>query len=877
MVLHQPLPVPSVLIGDLLDVEFQAHKRTNLDDKSAMEFPKIKGVMSIVYNSAAVEISVQEFWELNQSFKVVEDPDREKFYCLSMFPYPSGALHMGHVRNYSIGDAMSRYQRMLGKNVLQPMGWDAFGLPAENAAIAKGVPAANWTYENIEYMKRQLKRLGFGYDWSRELATCKPEYYRWEQWFFTRLIEKGLAYRKMAVVNWDPVEQTVLANEQVDNTGRGWRSGALVEKREIPQWFVRITAYADELLEELDHLPGWPDSVKTMQRNWIGRSEGVEFDIPVEGDHPPLRVFTTRPDTLMGITYAAVAPEYPLARHYAKSNAELADFIESCKNISTSEAALENMEKVGMQLPVKAIHPVSGEKLPIFVANFVLITYGTGAIMAVPGHDQRDWEFAKKYGIDIRKVVRPANGDVDLAQGAYVDKVDTQSCKSGQFDGLDFEACFNATADYLVEQAAGERTINYRLRDWGVSRQRYWGCPVPAIYDRDDNLHPVPDEDLPVVLPEDVEFQGVRSPIREDPAFYETQVPGTGEPGRRETDTFDTFVESSWYFARFCCPGADAKLDERANYWLPVDHYIGGIEHAVLHLLYARLYHKLMRDMGLVDSDEPFTNLLTQGMVLKDGSKMSKSVGNVVDPQTMIDEYGADSVRLFILFASPPRQTLEWNDEALAGAHRFLNRIWTLVTRYKDAIKSNYLGRPDFVLDSFDWASNLDDEPARELRLQTHSLLKRVCHDFGRHQYNTAIAACMELCNAVSAFDTDGNDAECQVREAAAVEAVLVLVRALAPIVPHICHELWVQMGGHQLLLDVAWPTVDESALVQDTITLPVQVNGKLRGQIQVKVDASRDDITAIALDLPGVQRNVDGKAIRKVIIVPEKMVNIVV
>ncbi len=833
--------------------------------------------MTSEYDPNRVETSAQQYWDQNESFTVTEDPDREKFYCLSMFPYPSGALHMGHVRNYSIGDAMSRHQRMLGKNVLQPMGWDAFGLPAENAAIAKGVPAANWTYENIEYMKRQLKRLGFGYDWSRELATCKPEYYRWEQWFFTRLFEKGLAYRKMAVVNWDPVEQTVLANEQVDKDGRGWRSGALVEKREIPQWFIRITAYADELLEELDRLPGWPESVKTMQRNWIGRSEGVEFDIPVEGDHPPLRVFTTRPDTMMGITYVAVAPEYPLARHYAETDSNIAEFIKSCQSISTSEAALESMDKVGLQLPVHAIHPVTGEKLPIYVANFVLITYGTGAIMAVPGHDQRDWEFARKYGIEIRKVLRPANGDVDLEHGAYLDKVDTVSCNSGQFDGLDFQACFDTTADYLTEHAGGKRTINYRLRDWGVSRQRYWGCPVPVIYDQENNIHPVPDDELPVVLPENVEFRGVQSPIREDPAFYETTVPASGELGRRETDTFDTFVESSWYFARFCCPGADAKLDERANYWLPVDHYIGGIEHAVLHLLYARLYHKLMRDIGLLESDEPFTNLLTQGMVLKDGVKMSKSVGNVVDPQEMIDQYGADSVRLFILFASPPRQSLDWNDEALAGAYRFLNRLWVLSNRFAERIKTHYLGRAEFELDQFDWANDLSDQPTRQLRLQTHTLLKRISLDFDRQQYNTAIAASMELYNAVSAFAANDDNIESTVRTDATVEAILILVRALAPIVPHICHELWLRMGGQLTILDVAWPKVDESALVQTTITLPVQVNGKLRGQVQVKTDASRDEITATALDLAAVKRNIGAREIRKVIIVPEKMVNVVV
>ena len=832
--------------------------------------------MNDEYIPAQVESTVQQYWTDHESFKVTEDPDREKFYCLSMFPYPSGALHMGHVRNYSIGDAMSRYQRMLGRNVLQPMGWDAFGLPAENAAIAKGVPAAKWTYENIADMKRQLQRLGFAYDWSRELTTCRPEYYRWEQWFFTRLIEKDLAYRKMSVVNWDPVEQTVLANEQVDSNGRGWRSGAVVERREIPQWFIRITAYADELLDELDNLPGWPDSVKTMQRNWIGRSEGVEFDVAVEGGHPPLRVYTTRPDTVMGITYMAVAPEYPMAQHYAKSDPEIAEFVESCKKFNTSEASIETMEKVGMRLPVSAIHPVSGERIPIFIANFVLITYGTGAIMAVPGHDQRDWEFARKYDIEIRKVVRPAGGDVDLDKGAYVDKTDTESCHSGQFDGLDFSACFDATADYLTEHASGERKINYRLRDWGVSRQRYWGCPVPVIYDEQGDTHPVPDDELPVVLPEDVAFQGVQSPIRNDPAFTDVRVPGTDQPGRRETDTFDTFVESAWYFARFCSPGAASKIDERANYWLPVDHYIGGIEHAVLHLLYARLYHKLMRDMGLVDSDEPFTNLLTQGMVLKDGSKMSKSVGNVVDPQEMIDRYGADSVRLFILFASPPRQTLEWNDEALGGAYRFLNRLWVLVNRYREPVSSVYASHPDRGLDDFSWAESLHDESVGDFRFRTHQLLQRITQDFSRHHYNTAIAACMELVNEISSLDPSeisGNDSGLV---QALAEAISILLRSLAPIAPHICHELWMRLGFEQALIDAPWPKVDESALVQTKVILPVQVNGRLRGQIEIGVDATDDQIREVALGHPAVQRHVADKPVRKIIIVPAKMVNVI-
>lgn len=830
--------------------------------------------MTDAYRPAQIEAAAQQFWADKQSFKVTEDTDREKFYCLSMFPYPSGALHMGHVRNYSIGDAMSRYQRMLGKNVLQPMGWDAFGLPAENAAIAKGVPAAEWTYENIADMKRQLKRLGFAYDWSRELATCKPDYYRWEQWFFTRLIERDLAYRKMSVVNWDPVEQTVLANEQVDSNGRGWRSGALVERREIPQWFIRITAYADELLDELDNLDGWPESVKTMQRNWIGRSEGVEFDIEVEGDHPPMRVFTTRPDTVMGITYAAIAPEYPLAQHCAQSDPEIAEFIESCRKFNTSEASVETMEKVGIRLPLRATHPVSGEKIPIFIANFVLIAYGTGAIMAVPGHDQRDWEFARKYGLDIRKVVRPAGGDVDLDAGAYVDKTNTESCNSGQFDGLDFQQCFDATADYLSQYASGERRINYRLRDWGVSRQRYWGCPVPVIYDSDGEVHPVADSDLPVILPEDVEFQGVQSPIRDDPNFTDVAVPGNKNPGRRETDTFDTFVESSWYFARFCCPGAQAKVDQRANYWLPVDQYIGGIEHAVLHLLYARLYHKLMRDMGLIDSDEPFTNLLTQGMVLKDGSKMSKSVGNVVDPQEMIDRFGADSVRLFILFASPPHQSLEWNDEALGGAYRFLNRLWSLVGRFQSDICGLDGGT---CLDHFDWAVELKDGVVKDFRLRIHQLLLKINQDFARHRYNTAIAACMTIVNTVSSFDSDATTDDSDNHLRAVAEAIFMLLRALAPITPHICHELWKQLGFAEPVIDAPWPRVDHSALVQTVVTMPVQVNGRLRGQIEVAVDATDEQISKIVLENAGVRRHVDGKPIRKFIIIPQKMVNVII
>ena len=831
--------------------------------------------MTIQYDPATVEIAAQEYWQNHESFKVVEDPEKEKFYCLSMFPYPSGALHMGHVRNYSIGDAMSRHQRMLGKNVLQPMGWDAFGLPAENAAIKNQVPPAKWTYQNIEYMKKQLMRLGFAYDWSRELATCRPEYYKWEQWFFTRLIQNGMAYRKKAVVNWDPIEQTVLANEQVDSEGRGWRSGVLVERREIPQWFIRITAYAEELLNELDKLPGWPESVKTMQRNWIGRSEGVNFNLEVEGEHPPLRVYTTRPDTVMGITYAAVAAEYPLAQHFAEQDQEIAQFVEECRRTNTSEAALETMEKKGLLLPVSAIHPVSGDKIPIYVANFVLIAYGTGAIMAVPGHDQRDWEFARKYGIEIKKVVRPAASDTDLSKGAYVDKENTISCNSGPFDGLDFNACFEATAQYLTKHASGELTVNYRLRDWGVSRQRYWGCPVPVVFDSDGEIHPVPDELLPVVLPEDKEFQGVKSPIRNDPDFLNTVVPGTNNSGTRETDTFDTFVESSWYFARFCCPGADGKVDERANYWLPVDHYIGGIEHAVLHLLYARLYHKLMRDMGLVDSDEPFTNLLTQGMVLKDGSKMSKSVGNVVDPQEMIDQYGADTVRLFILFAAPPRNTLDWNDEAVAGAHRYLQRLWNLISEYREKMTDCFGERPAFQMDSFDWVQAVDDSNVLDFRYQVHAVLDRVSKDFDRHNYNTAIAACMELTNAIT--KEAPALVETESGRLAVAEAILILVRALAPIVPHICHELWLQMSLPGAVIDANWPVLDTAALVRDAIVLPVQVNGKLRSQIQVGINATQEEVTAVALQDQNVHRHVQNKPVKRVVFVPGKLVNIVV
>ncbi len=873
------------------------------------------------YRPEIVEADVQHYWDAGECFRVTEDPSREKYYCLSMFPYPSGRLHMGHVRNYTIGDVISRYQRMRGKNVLQPMGWDAFGLPAENAAIQSQVPPARWTYDNIAHMKVQLRRLGFAYDWGREVTTCRPEYYRWEQWFFTRLLKKGLAYKKMATVNWDPVDQTVLANEQVID-GRGWRSGAPVERRDIPQWFIRITAYADELLAELDNLSGWPEAVRTMQRNWIGRSAGVEFDFGVEGDNAPLRVYTTRPDTVMGVTYMAVAAEHPLAAKYAEGDPPLAAFIDECRRTDVTEAALEKMEKKGHRLPVHALHPVTGEQLPLFVANFVLMAYGTGAVMAVPGHDQRDWEFARAHGIEIRQVVRPVDGDADLEAGAYIAKEATVSCNSGQFDGLDFQACFDATAEYLTQHANGERTTRYRLRDWGVGRQRYWGCPIPVINCDQCGALPVPDEQLPVLLPENVEFQGVGSPLANMPEFYATACPQCGGAARRETDTFDTFVESSWYFARYACADHDGGMvDRRADYWLPVDQYVGGIEHAVLHLLYARFFQKLMRDEGLVDVDEPFTNLLTQGMVLNeifyrkteegrityfnpadvdvqtdqrgaragaalrtDGQPvisagigtMSKSKNNGVDPQALIDRFGADTVRLFVMFAAPPEHTLEWNDDAVLGANRFLRRLWALVHSHQAAIARLNAGRCGNG--GFDWAGSHPDPQVRALRAAAHAALERINRDYQRYQFNTVVAACMELLNAIDRFDVpqaagDGDEA----RVAVVLEALAILVAVLAPIVPHVAHVLWRALGQVDDVIDARWPEVDAGALERDTVEMVVQVNGKLRGHIEIESGADEERIRAAALSEEKVRRHVGDSSIRRVIVVPGKLVNLVV
>ena len=812
------------------------------------------------YRPDEVESAAQSFWQDNNSFQVTEDPDREKFYCLSMFPYPSGQLHMGHVRNYTIGDVISRYQRMLGKNVLQPMGWDAFGLPAENAAIKNQVPPANWTYQNIDYMRGQLQRLGLAYDWQRELATCKPDYYRWEQWLFTRLYKKGLVYKKTASVNWDPVDNTVLANEQVID-GRGWRSGALVEKRDIPQWFMKITDYADQLLADLDQLDGWPEQVRTMQANWIGRSEGVQIQFNIADSEDSLAVYTTRPDTLMGVSYVAVAAEHPLAIKAAESNAELQSFIEDCQKMQTSEAALETAEKKGVATGLMAEHPVTGEQVPVWAANFVLMGYGTGAVMSVPAHDQRDFEFAEKYNLPVKQVIEPVDdAEIDLAKQAFTEK--GRLLNSEQFDGLSSEQAFDAIADFLADKNLGERQTNYRLRDWGVSRQRYWGTPIPIINCPSCGSVPVPEADLPVTLPEDVVVDGSGSPIKSMPEFYQVACPECGGEAERETDTFDTFFESSWYYARFTCPdNEEAMLDQRADHWLPVDQYIGGIEHAVLHLLYARFFHKLMRDEGLVSGDEPFKNLLTQGMVLKDGAKMSKSKGNTVDPQALIDEYGADTARLFMMFAAPPEMSLEWSDKAVDGANRFLKRLWRAVNEHREQGEVA-------ELDSDKLSDNLKD-----LRRQSHQTLAKVQDDIGRrHTFNTAIAAVMELMNAISKQSDDSEQGRAVVQES--LELVVLM---LSPITPHICHQLWQTLGHDEAIVDARWPQVDEAALKQDKIELMVQVNGKLRSKIAVAADAQQDAIEAVAFAEENVKKFTDAKEVKKVILVPGRLLNIVV
>ncbi|MBK5968381.1 MULTISPECIES: leucine--tRNA ligase [Thiorhodovibrio] len=869
------------------------------------------------YDPRAIEVEAQAFWEDRQSFRAIEDPAREKFYCLSMFPYPSGRLHMGHVRNYTIGDVISRYQRMLGKNVLQPMGWDAFGLPAENAAIKHGIPPSQWTRSNVEYMKAQLKQLGFGYDWARELATCDPDYYRWEQWLFGRLVDKGLAYRATAMVNWDPVDQTVLANEQVID-GRGWRSGAPVEKREIEQWSVRITDYAQELLDALDTLDGWPEQVRTMQRNWIGRSEGVAMTFGIEGsDATPaetLGIYTTRADTLMGVTYVAVAAEHPLARRMAEQDAGLTAFIEDCRQGGISEAEIETMEKKGHPLGLNALHPVTGEPVPIYAANFVLMGYGTGAVMAVPGHDQRDWEFAERYGIPKKQVIIPVDGaPCGIDKAAFVEKGILTD--SGPFDGLASDDAIEAIADWLAEHGRGEKRVNYRVRDWGVSRQRYWGCPLPIVRGADGGVRV--ETELPVRLPEDVVVDGSGSPLKKMPAFYELP---NGET--RETDTFDTFVESSWYYARYCSADCDsAMLDERANYWLPVDQYVGGIEHAVLHLLYARFFHKLMRDEGLVDCDEPFARLLTQGMVVAetwyregadgrkhwfnpaeikvtrddkgqvvgavleaDGEpvffggieKMSKSKNNGVDPEQLIDRYGADTVRLYTMFTAPPDQSLEWNDEGVEGAARFLKRLWHLAATQA---KTAQVAAPDpSAAPSADQPPLADlPEPLATARRELHLALKKALFDYERQQFNTVVSGCMTMVNVLHKLPAEAPPSPPKGAQAVFREGLTLVLQLLAPIAPHVSHYLWRELGFGEDILQAGWPAVDEAALEQDSIEYVVQVNGKVRGKIQVPATAERAEIEAAALGNENVARHLEDKRLRKVILVPAKLVNLVV
>ncbi len=817
--------------------------------------------MNEQYNPKHVEQAAQQYWEDNQSFVVKEDTNREKYYCLSMFPYPSGRLHMGHVRNYTIGDVISRYQRMLGKNVLQPMGWDAFGLPAENAAIKNNVPPAAWTRDNIAYMRNQLKQLGLGYDWTRELATCDPDYYRWEQWLFTRLFKKGLVYKKTSPVNWCPNDLTVLANEQVVD-GKCWRCDTFVERKDIPQWFMRITQYADELLSELDNLSGWPEQVVTMQRNWIGRSTGVQITFDIADSDDRIRVFTTRPDTLMGVTYVAVAAEHPLAQQAARYHKNVATFIKECVAVGTAEATIETMEKKGIDTGIKAIHPITGEQVPVFIANFVLMGYGEGAVMSVPAHDQRDWEFAQKYGLPIRQVIAPMDDtDVDLSQAAFVDK--GVLINSGEFDDMSSQQAFDAIAERLTRKRKGKKQTTYRLRDWGVSRQRYWGAPIPIINCKKCGEVPVPDRDLPVVLPEEVKFEGIGSPLKKSPAFYKTTCPKCGGKAERETDTFDTFMESSWYYARFACVDNNrAMLDERANYWLPVDQYIGGIEHAILHLLYARFYNKLMRDVGLVNNNEPITNLLTQGMVLKDGAKMSKSKGNTVDPHKLIEEYGADTARLFIMFAAPPDQSLEWSDTAVEGAFRFLRRVWRIVY---DHVQAGPVQPLDVAALT---------EKQKILRRVSHEMIQKISDDVGRRfTFNTAIAGVMEMMNAISKFEDNSEQGRAVVHE-----SLTAAILMLSPIVPHFCHVLWDQLSpGSGPVIDQAWPEADPAAMVRDQIELVVQVNGKLRGRVMVPADADRNEVEKQAMHDENVKRFVEGRAIARVIVVPGKLVNIVV
>ena len=813
------------------------------------------------YNPKKIEAEAQAFWKENRVFEVQEDSSLEKFYCLCMFPYPSGRLHMGHVRNYTIGDVISRYQRMLGKNVLQPMGWDAFGLPAEGAAIKNNMAPAQWTRDNIEYMKHQFNLLGFGYDWNRELTTCDPNYYRWEQWMFSRLYAKGLAYRDKAIVNWDPEENTVLANEQVID-GRGWRSGASIERREMPQWFLRITDYCEELLSDLDDLD-WPEPVKIMQRNWIGRSEGVEIVFEVVDSSQQLTVYTTRPDTLFGATYMALAPEHPLIQPLAEKNKEVQAFLDKVKLQAVSEEALEKMEKVGIPLGLEAINPINGNKIPIWAANFILMSYGTGATMSVPAHDQRDYDFAKKYKLPIQPVIVPNKPGLehDFNESAFT-QLGTL-INSNKFDGMDSEEAIEAIGSELEQQEKGKKVINYRLRDWLISRQRYWGAPIPMLTDENGDIFPERDENLPVELPENVSFSGVQSPIKSMKEFIESVDPISNEIYQRETDTFDTFMESSWYYARFCCPDNHEKmLDERAKYWLPVDLYIGGIEHAILHLLYARFYHKLLRDEGLVEVGEPFKRLLTQGMVLNGGSKMSKSMGNTVDPEEMINNYGADTVRLFMMFAAPPEQSLEWSDKAINGAYRFLRKFWTIVlNRIADISNVDDIDEDDLFNDA-----------QKELRKDTHKTIAKVSDDIGRrYTFNTAIAAIMSLSNRVSRYQIDTDLDRKVVREA--LESMVLL---LSPIVPHICNHLWTELGHQNAVVNELWPTFNEDLMVDDTLEIVIQINGKLRARLNVAANIDEETLKELAFNEPKIAKLMSEQTIKKTIVVPGKLINIV-
>ncbi|MFL2502097.1 MAG: leucine--tRNA ligase [Luminiphilus sp.] len=814
--------------------------------------------MNQEYAPQTLELALQAEWAASGRFTVQADDTREKFYCLAMFPYPSGKLHMGHVRNYTIADVIARYQRMQGKNVLQPMGWDAFGLPAENAAIANKVAPAKWTRENIDHMRAQLQRLGYAYDWDREIATCDPTYYRWEQWFFSRLHERGLVYKKMATVNWDPVDQTVLANEQVID-GRGWRSGAVVERREIPQWFIRITAYAEELLAGLDTLDGWPEAVRIMQRNWIGKSRGVELAFGLSSpiaDHERIEVYTTRPDTLFGVTYLSLAAEHPITLALAEKNPELKEFVASCQQASVAEADMAQAEKLGMDTGLRAAHPLTGEAIPVWVANYVLMDYGSGAVMAVPAHDERDWEFAQKYQLPIKAVVCNAEGKPgDTTDGAYTDR--GLLTHSEEFSGLDFEQAFEGIAAKLEAASMGRTTTQFRLRDWGVSRQRYWGTPIPMLQIEDGTDIPIPDDRLPSLLPEEVSMDGVTSPIKADRDWRQFEL--EGQACERETDTFDTFVQSSWYYARFTCPEfSEGMIDSaQANYWLPVDQYVGGIEHAILHLLYARFFHKLMRDAGLVTSNEPFTRLLTQGMVLKDGAKMSKSRGNTVDPQALIDRYGADTVRLFSMFAAPPEQSLEWSDSGVEGAHRFIKRLWRLVYDHGQ-------------VGAVDDAGSYNAEQ-KSVRRKIHETIAKVSDDYGRRQtFNTAVAAVMELCNELGRFPVDSD-----LDRAVMDEGLRAALLMLWPITPHLTEHLWLHLTG-EAFVENHWPAVDESALSRDELEIVVQVNGKVRAKMMVPATANRDEIETLAKEQENVQRFLGDASIRKVIVVPNKLVNIV-